>query len=331
MDAKSTENNTSIDTNEENDLKYDASTNLASNKCDNGNEVVEICFSFDTTGSMYKWLEEVKTSLRNIVKDLFSKIPNIKISLIAHGDYCDEKTTYVLKCCSFTRNENQLIDFVNTAGRTGGGDAPECYEYVLWYVSNKLEWGIHTKSKILVMIGDANPHEPNYKLNTMNIDWREQLQHLRQKNIICYTICCNRSNMTFWETVSRTTYGKCLELTNIKNITKLFIALCLSSSSSDQFQQFADEIMQSNDVNDELIELQNALRKLGTWIPSIVEVSNETYKHNAKRRIMRDLCEIKRENYALNGINAVCLENNLFECHANMCAISGILKDIIFH
>ena len=65
-------------------------------------DIVEICFSFDTTGSMYQWLEEVKKKLKEIVNALFEKIPNIRISFIAHGDYCDEYESYLIKWINFS-------------------------------------------------------------------------------------------------------------------------------------------------------------------------------------------------------------------------------------
>jgi hypothetical protein len=46
---------------------------------------IDVVFSFDTTGSMYPCLEEVRTKLQEITKRLVKDIPNIRIALIAHG------------------------------------------------------------------------------------------------------------------------------------------------------------------------------------------------------------------------------------------------------
>eukprot|EP01084_Bolivina_argentea_P177218 306508_1 len=83
---------------------------------DDEDALTEICFSFDTTGSMYSWLTEVRKSISQIVTDLFKKIPNIRISIIAHGDYCDAKMYYVLKYIDFCRDRKKIIKFVNEAG-----------------------------------------------------------------------------------------------------------------------------------------------------------------------------------------------------------------------
>lgn len=53
---------------------------------------VEICFSFDTTGSMYPYLKEVRKNLKYLVQSLLLDMPSLRISIIAHGDYCDNHT-----------------------------------------------------------------------------------------------------------------------------------------------------------------------------------------------------------------------------------------------
>lgn len=82
--------------------EIDNKCNIDNKEDDSEQDVTEICFSFDTTGSMYKWLKEVKTKLEEIVKSLFDKITNIRMSFIAHGDYCDADTTYILKYIKFS-------------------------------------------------------------------------------------------------------------------------------------------------------------------------------------------------------------------------------------
>lgn len=80
---------------------------------------------------MYPCLAEVRKNLEEITARLLKEFPNIRISIIAHGDYCDQRETYVLKAVDFTRDQKALIDFVRNVEKTGGGDTPECYELVL--------------------------------------------------------------------------------------------------------------------------------------------------------------------------------------------------------
>ena len=138
----------------------------------------EIVFSFDTTGSMYRCLEEVRRQLRDMVQALKRDIPEIRIGIFAHGDYCDAGSTYVTKHVNFTIDADRLCAFVRDAGPTGGGDTPECYELVMREVQEKLSWSTGSQ-RALVIIGDAPPHEPGYPGNTRRIDWRKETIALR--------------------------------------------------------------------------------------------------------------------------------------------------------
>lgn len=148
-------------------------------------EKFEIAISFDTTGSMYSCLEEVRKQLREMVQDLKRDIPGIRIAIFAHGDYCDAGSTYVTKHINFTNNADSLCSFVSEAGPTGGGDAPECYELVMREVQEKLSWspGSH---RSLVIVGDAPPHEACESQNTRSIDWKTETKSLREMVELLY-------------------------------------------------------------------------------------------------------------------------------------------------
>lgn len=143
-------------------------------------ETFQIAFSFDTTGSMYSCLEEVRSQLRDMVQELNRKVPNLQIAIFAHGDYCDAGRTYVTKNIDFSRDSDRLCNFVKSVGRTYGGDTPECYELVMREVQEKLSWTSNSQ-KALVMIGDAPPHEKSEKQNYRHLDWKEETSRLRDR------------------------------------------------------------------------------------------------------------------------------------------------------
>src|SRR5947207_2017115 len=142
----------------------------------------DVVFSFDTTGSMSACLREVRKKIKETIDRLFNSIPGIRIGLVAHGDYCDEKSTYLMKYVDLTSNKQSLIDFVNNTGDTSGGDAPEAYEYVLNKVQD-LSWNADAM-RSLVMIGDAYPHDKN----PYNLDWRNEVKELNKMNINIYSV-----------------------------------------------------------------------------------------------------------------------------------------------
>ena len=85
---------------------------------------IEVVFSFDTTGSMYPCLTQVRKKIGSTVSRLMKEVPGIRIGIIAHGDYCDAGATYVTKALDLTDDEGAVCRFVERVGPTGGGDAP---------------------------------------------------------------------------------------------------------------------------------------------------------------------------------------------------------------
>ena len=136
----------------------------------------EIVFSFDTTGSMSSVIDEVKGRLQDMIQRLQADIPGIRFGVLAHGDYCDEHVFYLEKHIDLTQDIKQLCDFVTDVDGTGGGDPEECYELVL-NLARTFSWTPGSQ-RALVMIGDSEPHAPDYGLNKDNIDWREEAKVL---------------------------------------------------------------------------------------------------------------------------------------------------------
>lgn len=141
--------------------------------------LVEIAFSFDTTGSMSAALKEVKGRIKDIVQKLQSDVPGIRIAIFAHGDYCDADK-YIVKWIDFGATLPELHEFVNNCEDTGGGDRPECYELVLRRAHEVLSWTPGSK-RSLVIIGDDVPHLPGYKYGTFtnDINWRDECTTLK--------------------------------------------------------------------------------------------------------------------------------------------------------
>ena len=138
---------------------------------------MEIAFSFDTTGSMNSYLQGVRNHLQDIVTRLFADIPTLRISIMAHGDYCDSRN-YVTKHVDLTNDVVKLTNFVKNVKSTGGGDWEECYELVLRQMQTHVNWAPGTQ-RALVMIGDAIPHEKTYAQNKLKIDWKKEVVALR--------------------------------------------------------------------------------------------------------------------------------------------------------
>lgn len=174
------------------ETKEENSKNIKTSSTKSNIGPIEIAFSFDTTGSMYACLSEVRRRIKATITRLKRDIPGIRMAVIAHGDYIDKNTTYITKICDFTEDAAMLCKFVNDVQCTMGGDFDECYELVLREAQTKLSWKKDSE-KSLVVIGDATPHSPSYPDNTEKIDWKTECDALRGRGIKIYSVqCLNR-------------------------------------------------------------------------------------------------------------------------------------------
>ena len=158
-------------------------------------ENIEVVFSFDTTGSMYPCLTQVRRTVEQTINRLFAEVRNIRIGITAHGDYCDAGHPYVTKHHEISDNQKSLIKFVREVEATGGGDAPECYELVL-HEARSFNW-TRGKSRVLVLIGDDIPHGPDYRENRKKLDWRNEISVLAEMGVNVYGVqALNRKHAT---------------------------------------------------------------------------------------------------------------------------------------
>jgi hypothetical protein len=213
-------------------------------------ENIEVVFSFDTTGSMYPCLTQVRRTVKENVERLFREIPNIRIGVIAHGDYCDARSTYVTKHFDLSDDARAICRFVETVGETGGGDSPECYELVLFEARTQMSW-TSGKAKVLALIGDDIPHGPEYRENTRKINWRNELGLLLEAGINVYGIqALNRRHAnTFYEEIAAKTGGFHLNLDQFAHVTDMIMAICYRQAGTEQLQNFEQELVRDHRMN----------------------------------------------------------------------------------
>jgi hypothetical protein len=145
----------------------------------------EIVFSFDTTGSMYNYMEEAGERIRDLVNRLQNDMPGTRLAFMAHGDYYDlSHDRYLIKWIDFGASIEEVVKFFENLSITHGGDDDECYELVLRKTRESLSWTPGSQ-RSLVVIGDSDPHEPGYKYEQFvnDIDWKAETSQL--KEMVC--------------------------------------------------------------------------------------------------------------------------------------------------
>ena len=211
-------------------------------------ETMDVVFSFDTTGSMYPCLTQLRKNVKATVNKLFDEIPNIRVGVIAHGDYCDAPRT--ITKFDLSTDKAAICKFIEKVEPTGGGDAPEAYELAL-HEARSFSW-TSGRNKAVVLIGDDVPHGPNEKQNHKKLDWRNELGLLLEANIHVHAVqALGRTHATkFYEEVARITGGFHLELNQFADVTDLLTALCYKQAgNADQLTHFEQEVAKKGGMN----------------------------------------------------------------------------------
>jgi len=203
----------------------------------------DIVISFDTTGSMYPCLSQVRRQVQETVQRLFRDIPDLRVGIIAHGDYCDGARA--ITKFDLSSSQRGICAFVRSVQSTFGGDAPECYELAL-YEARTFGWRSGT-TKALVMIGDDVPHGPHERQNTRNLDWRNELDLLLEAGIHVYAVqALARYHATaFWKEMAKRTGGFHLELHQFRDVVDMLLAIAYKQQGAGPLFKFEQEVQQS--------------------------------------------------------------------------------------
>ncbi len=254
---------------------------MSSNKYD-------IAIGFDTTGSMSPCISRVKNNIKSIVKDLFEKIPGVRISLFAFQDYNDD---YMWKAIDFTVEQDQLIYFIENLNKVEGIEGPpgwssrgegieECYEYALYKVQ-ELNW-YSDSMRALIMVGDAPPHSKQIALD--NRDWEEELQKVKAKGINIYSVLCNnwgnRKNIKdFFRRIAVETNGYNLYLEQFSHIIEMMMAICFKMMGQERLETYENELRVKNQgMNTNMRQMFDVLLGRQT-IEQIDEHNRNTYHY----------------------------------------------------
>jgi len=218
---------------------------------------IYVALSFDTTGSMFPCITEVRRKAVKMVEDLFNTLgARLRIAIIAHGDYCDKDNPYTIKYLDFSQNPRQIVDFINEVENTYGGDADECYELVL-HTAHKLSWGYETNAhKALVVIGDANPHESSYSLNRDRLNWRIEAHTLASNDIKIYACHAmadiRRSSTQFYKTIAEIGCGVYVTLAQFSSLPHLLMGIMYKESSSSLFEEYVQKVEAESSMSRDL-------------------------------------------------------------------------------
>jgi hypothetical protein len=216
----------------------------------------EVIISFDTTGSMYPCLTQVRRNVDELIQMLFQEVPNIRIGIIAHGDYCDAPWT--IRKHELSTNQKSLCKFVREVEPTNGGDAPECYELVLHTVRG-FNWTAGL-TRALILIGDDVPHHKTDYQNTKKLDWRNEAKCLVEMGVKVYSVqaLSRRWATSFYTELARIA-GTYIPLHQFSDVVAMIIGACFQQVSHERVKQYEDTLIKQKFMNRSLDAIFAAL------------------------------------------------------------------------
>ncbi len=219
---------------------------------------MDLIVSFDTTGSMYPCLSEVRRKVESFVSTLFTQVPDLRVGIIAHGDYCDHPRT--ITELPLSNDVKRICNFIHTVKATTGGDSDECYELVL---DNALKADWQSDTKVFVLIADANPHEVGYRYGnyTVTQNWKVLAEKLKERGIKNYAVQClsHRYQTSFYTTLARIAGTPKLDLHQFSDIIPILTALVYKQQDNIRVVEYGKQLQSEGLLNRNLAQVFNAL------------------------------------------------------------------------
>jgi len=219
----------------------------------------DVVLWFDTTGSMSPVIHSVRRHVRETIDRLFDTIPDLRLAVVAQGDYCDKDLAISLE--HFTNNKDDLIRFLNWVPNTNGGDSDECYEAVL-HGLHKMDW--RADNRAVIFIADALPHEVGYRYGSIvnHLDWRDEARRLSELAVHIYAVEAlgNRNEHRFYQPLADMTNGRKLDLNQFTDAVETIIAISYhSTGDKSKLDDYKTELETSFKMNRNLAMLFNRL------------------------------------------------------------------------
>ena len=225
--------------------------------------VLDMVIAFDTTGSMAAYIGAVRKEVAELVPRLFKDNENLRLGIVAFGDYCDMKSATefgdAYQCLMPTDNENDIIRFVRNSHDTSGGDGDEFYELVIKKIVEETPWR-EEATKVILLISDADPHPVGYTYQDYvvgnQIDWRIEARKAADKKIKIDTVTI--TDAPWYKELSKMTNGISVPFESGSKTARLVEAATMSRGSMKSRKKF-DEMAGACE-DDEMAKVFNCYR-----------------------------------------------------------------------
>lgn len=275
-------------------------------------DIVEVAFVLDTTGSMGNLIDGAKRKIWSIANTIVDANPNadIRMALVAYRDRGDE---YVVRSFDLSDDIQGLYGKLMRLQADGGGDGPESVNEALDTSVRKLKWtGGSEAKKIVFLVGDAPPHmdysnAPKYP---------EVLKRAKTDGIVVNTVLAGDDPDTrkIWKEIAQNGQGRFVEIP--QDGGRITIIETPFDNDIIILQKKIDATVIPYGSREQQSELNSKMAdKAAAPAPSIVENSKFYAKRMAKKEVVTGggdlLSDLKNGDIALDKVKDKELPENL--------------------
>jgi len=142
-------------------------------------KTLDIVICIDTTNSMRRYIDPVRTGLIPMLEEMLSGFPSFRIGMVQFKDYHE---IYLTRVIPFTTDFARFQRSLNAIRVQGGGDIPEAVYEALHDGATRFTW--EAESRIMILIGDAPPHpRPRGRITKEMVD-----RAVEERNIIVHAM-----------------------------------------------------------------------------------------------------------------------------------------------
>jgi hypothetical protein len=221
---------------------------------------IDVLLCFDTTGSMYGVIDQVRREMKETAQKLMSAMPGVRIGIGCNGDYGD--APYTTQFLDFTTDLKKIHKFVNEIHLTQGfGNGGEAYE-VLFNEARDLSWN-KTAKKAMVLVADEIPHTPQWRENKKHLNWRDEVEALGKMGIKLYGVQAlnHPESRLFYPELAKMTGGFHLRLNQFEQVTDILLAIGFQQAEDEQvLDAFEEECKKKGLYNRDIATVFDTLR-----------------------------------------------------------------------
>jgi von Willebrand factor type A domain-containing protein len=182
---------------------------------------LDIVLCFDSTGSMSGEIDQVKRQIERIGTTLVTLVPKARISIVTYRDQGDD---FVAKGMPLTGNIQDVKSYLSRIEAGGGGDQPEAVDEGLRWSSRQNQFRPAAR-KVILVFGDAPPHEENLKkCLELAAGFRGQ-----QKGIVSTVTCRSTAPLPEFYEIARAGGGEAFLTSNQREIMTQLMVLVFGS------------------------------------------------------------------------------------------------------